>query len=489
MIFNRCILSSLFEVVVSAIMKIKNCFAVILLVIALTQANPTPKTIEKKLLTDDIKETNENKDRVKKSAATFCVHIKPESSKPTLISCKENQAVVQKDPLILHAQTAPQQVQTLNVVQSISQVPQASIVVPQPVIQPFQTLQIVQPTPQPCAQASPSINMIQSIPQSNINQLNSKPQPQPKPKPTLPPVVEVKPSIDAPKPERFEQAMEFAPQPLLQPQETLSVLSATPTYREHIIATPCNPLGLDAELGPAQFAPVVQIPSTFCGNPLHGIISPCTCQNNVAFLSEPSMETMKILPVTSYSSSFPISSLIIPQDTKMTSYITQQEKAGLQSRTSTHVHVKIPAPPGNHPIHNHQKIYQKILVQGMDTVPVVSPYSDTDFLNNIYAPNGIMINAYPQVFHGATSLQSGYRSIQNNLKSEDDVLNSSVASKANNLQQTNKVPRQIDINQTSSEKIEKIEEEKKQAFLINGQRNTRSNKKEIKTQEPQSVKT
>lgn len=315
-------------------MKVSACFGVILLVIALCQAGPTPKAAEKKSLVDDvkletktadlkIKETGEDKDRAKKSAASFCVQINSGSSQPTQISCKGNQSETPKVPLTIQTQTIPQHIQTFNVVQPVAQIPQANVVVPQPVVQPFQTVQIVQPALQPYVQSIPAVSIIQSVPQSNIIQTNSISKPKPKPTPVPAPIIEIKPTTEEPKPLRIEQA----PQPLPQPQETLSILPVASPCHEHAIAIPSSPVVLVSEPEPAQFTTVVQVPSIgSCNNPLHGIISPCTCQDNVAVLSEPNIETMamKILPITSYSSLFPGSSFRMPYDSNIASYITPQ---------------------------------------------------------------------------------------------------------------------------------------------------------------------
>lgn len=314
-------------------MHVNACFAILLLAIALAQAGPAPKTIEKKSLAEDtkletkkadlkIEEAGEDKDRAKKSATTFCVQIKPGSTQPTQVPCPCNQAAVQRMPVTVQSQSVPQQIQAMSLVQpvaQVAQVPQANILVPQPVLPPFNTLQIVQSAAQPCVQSAPAVNIIQSIPQSNIGQ--RIPKPKPKPRPTSAPAVEIETITEAPKPERIEQV----PQVLSEPQETLTVLPYAPACHDHLITIPSSPLMLMTEPEPAQLATIVQMPSS-CSNPLHGVISPCSCQSNVAVLNEPGVESMsmEMLPVMSYSSAYARSPLVTPYLSNMVQRVMTQ---------------------------------------------------------------------------------------------------------------------------------------------------------------------
>lgn len=314
--------SEVFKLMQLPTMHLNVCFLCLFLCVALIEAGPAPKTIEKKSLTEDVKseskktdlkieETGEDKDRSKKS--TFCVQIGSEASQPAQVSWKENQMAVQKIPMALHTQSQP--IQTLNVLQPVAQtLSQASVMVPQQMVQPIHTLQIVQSPPQPCAQSAPAVNIIQSVPQTNV--IKSIQKPKPKPKPTA---TETKPVSEEQKPMRIEQI----PQPLPEPQETLTVLPVAPTCHEHLITVPSNPMMLVPELEQPQMAAFVQVPSMLpCTNPLHGFLNPCSCQQNLAMFSESGIEpmAMKMLPIT-YSSTFARPPLIMPYDTKAFSHV------------------------------------------------------------------------------------------------------------------------------------------------------------------------
>ena len=470
-------------------MHINACFALLLLAIALAQAGPAPKTIEKKSLAEDtklettkadlkIEEAGEDKDRAKKSATTFCVQIKPGSTQPTQVPCPCNQAVAQRMPVTVQSQSVPQQIQAMNLVQpvaQVAQVPQANILVPQPVLPPFNTLQIVQSAAPPCVQSAPAVNIIQSIPQSNIVQ--HIPKPKPKPKPTSAPAVEIETITEAPQPERIQQV----PQALPEPQETLTVMPYAPACHDHLITIPSSPLMLMTESEPAQLATIIQMPSVAsCNNPLHGVISPCSCQSNMAVLNEPSVESMsmKMLPVMSYSSPYARSPLVTPYMSNMVQRVISQQRAGPQGRTSTHINVRIPGHKHHHGHHGHHKVYHTTYVNEADT-DSVEPL--TPRLDDSNSRNGVIINAYPQSIGGITSMvQTAYRSSDNTLRNGENASNNPVASGVNYLQQTNKTPREIDSNQLAPEKVEEIETEKGQALLIDGRRNARSNKEEAK---------
>ncbi|KZC11389.1 hypothetical protein WN55_02990 [Dufourea novaeangliae] len=305
-------------------MRVGVCFSIFLLCAALAHAAPASKATEKKSLAEDTKfeskkedlkidETGEDKDRTKKSAATFCVEIQPGSSQPTQVSCKDNQVAAQNTPLTIQTDTISQPIQAVSVVQPFMQtIPQPNIVVPQYIPQPFQTVQIVQP-PQPCVQSTPSINVVQSVPQSNVIHTSK-----PKPKPTPASTVEIETTPEPPKPACIEQL----PQPLPEPQESFAVLPVAPAFHKNFITIPSSSMVMVPEVEQAQLATIVQVPSVSpCSNPLHGILSPCTCQKNVAVMSDSNVEpmTMKVLPLAPYSSSFASSPypLVMPYDSKM----------------------------------------------------------------------------------------------------------------------------------------------------------------------------
>ncbi|XP_076684647.1 uncharacterized protein LOC143377352 [Andrena cerasifolii] len=472
-------------------MHINVCFAILLLAIALAQAGPAPKTIEKKSLAEDtkletkkadlkIEEAGEDKDRAKKSATTFCVQIKPGSNQQVQVPCKDNQAVAQRMPFTVQSQSVPQQIQAMSLVQPVvqaPQVPQANILVPQPVLPPFNTLQIVQSAAPPCAQSAPAVNIIQSIPQSNIVQ--HIPKPKPKPKPTSAPAVEIETITETPKSDYIEQV----PEPLPEPQETLTMLPYATACQDHLITIPSSPLMLMTEPEPAQLATIIQVPSS-CNNPLHGIISPCSCQSNVAVLNEPSVESMsmKMLPVMSYSSPYTRSSLMTPYLSNMVQRVMTPQRAAQQGRTSTHIDVHMPGyghyHHDHHGHHKHHKGYQNTYINAADTVPVQPLTPSVDGSNS---PKGVIINAYPQNIGAITSMvQTAYRSSGNTLRSGESASNNPVASGVTYIQQTNKAPREVDPNQLAPEKVEEIETEKGQALLIDGRRNARSNKEEAK---------
>lgn len=453
-------------------MHINACFAVLLLAIALAQAGPAPKTIEKKSLAEDtkletrkadlkIEEAGEEKDRAKKSATTFCVQIKPGSAEA------------------IQVQSVPQQIQAMNLVQpvaQVAQVPQANILVPQPVLPAFNTLQIVQPATAPCMQSAPAVNIIQSIPQSNI--IQHIPKPKPKPMPTSAPAVEIETTTEAPKPDRIE----LAPEPLPKPQETLTVLPYAPACQDQLITIPSSSLVLMTEPERAQLATIIQVPSS-CNNPLHGFISPCSCQSNVAVLNEPSVESMsmKMLPAMSYSSPYARSAAMTRYPASMGQRVITQQRPAPQARTHTHIDVQVPGfgyYSGHHGHHGHYKAYPNMYINAAGSAPVQSPTPSVEGSNS---PKGVTINAYPQNIGAITSMvQTAYRSSDNTLRSGENASNNPVASGATYLQQANKAPREIDPKQLAPEKVEEIEAEKGQAFLVDGRRNARSNKEEAK---------
>lgn len=151
-----------------------------------------------------------------------------------------------------------------------------------------------------------------------------------------------------------------------------------------------------------------------------------------------------------------------------------QQRAGPQGRTSTHIDVRMPGYKHHHGHRSHHKVYQNTYINAADTVPAQHVATRVDD-----SPQGVIINAYPQSIGGVTSMvQTAYRSSDNTLRNGENASNNPVASGVNYLQQTNKAPRETDSNQLAPEKLEEIETEKDQAFLIDGRRNARSNKEE-----------
>ncbi|XP_076629960.1 uncharacterized protein LOC143346088 [Colletes latitarsis] len=203
-------------------MHLNASFAVLLLALAMAQAVPATR-IEKKSLTEDAIELEEvddvdDNDRSKKS--TFLVDVRPaaenqESAKISLQS--EGQSAVQTFNLIpqqcqtapqiqtYNFQSAPQPVQAMSVIQSAPMVHQHSYVIPQQVVPPVHTLQIVQ-QPQPCPQQA-SVNIIErqieatAAPETEIVTQPPAPKPKPEPKPE---------KIIAPEPQRME-TINFVP--------------------------------------------------------------------------------------------------------------------------------------------------------------------------------------------------------------------------------------------------------------------------------------
>ncbi|XP_076397606.1 uncharacterized protein LOC143266056 [Megachile rotundata] len=458
------------------------CFVFLLLCIALIQAGPAPKNVEKKSLTEDtnaeskkvdlnMEETGEDKDRSKKS--TLCVQIGSGTSQPAQVAWKENQISTQKFPLSLHTQ--PQQIQTLNVVQPAQTLPQASVVMPQQMVQPVHTLQIVQSPPQPCTQSAPAVNIIQPVPQSTVIKTTQKPKPKPKPVAT-----EIKPATEEEKPMRIEHL----PQPLPEPQETLTVLPVASTCHEHLFTVPSNPMMLVAESEQPQLAAIVQVPSMLpCSNPLHRYLNPCPCQQNIAVLSESGIEpiSMKVLPIASYSSTLTRPPLVMPYDAKMLSHIVSNGNVDTKlspHARSHHGYVKVKLPHHVHvqPQLNQQTVFQNMYVRGLESN--IEPYTSRDLVDNTHATKEVTINAFPQTFRDANSMQQpSYRFIDGSLRIDE------IPSNTNDLMQSNKAPREIDSNQLMSENMEEIKQQDGRISLTDGRRNARSNNEKVKETE------
>lgn len=296
-------------------MKFNACFLLVWASVTLIHAGPTHKTIEKKSLAEDtkveaikedlkIEETGEQKDRSKK--ATVCLQIDPASPQVAL-----NENFVQNVPFMVQAQLVPQQVQTLNFVQPVPQsLPQASIVVPQQMIQsasqplsqanivlpqqmlqPIQNVQIVQPSFEPH-----SANQIVQPPED----LETVPQPEPTPSPKT----EIESVTNTPNHVNIEKPS----QPLSAPQEALTVL---PRYQELMF------------ISEPEHATFVQIPSISSCNHFHNPLTKCTCQNiepvamnMMPFVSHPSPYDARsplMMPFVSHPSPYDArSSLMMP---------------------------------------------------------------------------------------------------------------------------------------------------------------------------------
>ncbi|XP_076631756.1 uncharacterized protein LOC143346935 [Colletes latitarsis] len=453
-------------------MHLSACFAILVVAVALSQAGPAPKITEKKSLVEDVKlepkktdlkieEIGEDKDRTKKSAGTFCVQINPGSTQPTQVSCNGNQPAVQT--LAIQAEPVSQQIQTLSMLQPfVHVVPQAGIVMPQPVVPPINTLQIVQPAAQPCAQSIPSVNIIQSD--------RSISKPKPKPKPTSASMVEIKTTTEQP------VRIEKLPQSLPEPQETLAMLPIAPACHDHIITIPSNPVVVVPQFDQNQLATIVQVPSiSSCDNPLHNILNPCTCQKNVAVLNEASVEpmAMQMLPVMSYSSPLTKSPIMMPYNFNMprTQPLQVETSASVDGITPRH--------------HHHHKVpstFQQIVVNGNPETPF-NPYLSSGFADMTYGSRGLMINASPENHNTAnTMIQHGQISLRNH----ENASNDPVAYDMNGLAQPNKTPRDTKATKLTPEKTVETKQQG-QALLIDGRRSTTNNKEEAKQQEHQTA--
>ncbi|XP_054016430.1 uncharacterized protein LOC128896889 [Hylaeus anthracinus] len=431
-------------------MRLNACFVTVLLAVAL--ASPVPKISQVKSLEQDTKvETKEtapkieenveaeDKDRSKKSA--ICVEINPSLSQPQQVSCNGNQALVPNIPLAIQANPIPQQIQTVNMLPPVKMIPQASILMPQSVVQPINTLQFVQPAVQPCHQPILSANMIQSGSKINAIPPSSKPKPQAKPNSAL-----------------TENTTPVLPQPLPEPQESLAVLPVAPACHDHIITIPSNPIVVVPEIDQARLA---QLASAFQVPPasispydysLYNGQSPCNCQRN-RMVDNPSLESMamQMVPVQAYSTPIARTPVMVPN----------MQMAGLEPRT--------------HHIHQHSKIYpttiENTVIQKSD---VISSHPYRPMVDVMYGPGGLSINAYRNNVNSPTPAQYSLRNQENAFNSPDSDIS--------NLVQSNKVQREIDGNQLTPEDVEEAGQQG-QAFLIDGRRDTRSNK-ETEQEEP-----
>lgn len=163
----------------------------------------------------------------------------------------------------------------------------------------------------------------------------------------------------------------------------------------------------------------------------------------------------------------------------MNNYL-QQIKVGPQERTKTYINVNVP-PYIHHPHHlQQQTLYQQMYMQGLDSTN--NPYGTKELINNSYATKGFTTNTFPQTFR-----ETNFMLPENSLTNKHNILGNSVTSEVDDLIQTNKMPRETDSNQLSPEK-EGESREKGKAMLLDGRRNTRSNKEESTEQKQQLTK-
>lgn len=268
-------------------MKLNLCFLFLLLGATLIQAIPISKATEKKSLTEDskvkitkenlkVEEIGEEKDRSKKAA--FCLQIEPSSSQASQIGLNENQLPIQNIPLTVQTQFVPQQVQTLNLVQpTLQSLSEANNIVFPQQIQPLRTLQIVQPSVP-----------IQSTLQADNLQADIKSVSKPEQTSTIDTEQHATEQLKS-------MRIKKHPQPLLAPQEALSVLPVVPTYQDLMLISDNEP----------KQTTFVQVPTISCNNYLHRTLAECTCQK-----MEPM--AMNMLPIVPYSPTYVRSSLVMP---------------------------------------------------------------------------------------------------------------------------------------------------------------------------------
>ncbi|XP_076652858.1 uncharacterized protein LOC143359080 [Halictus rubicundus] len=429
-------------------MRLSVCFSIVVLAVALAKASPAAKAVEKKSLVEDakleskkedlqIEDTGSDKDRAKKSA-TFCVEIKPGSVQPVQVPCKGSQQVVQSESLVA------QPVQSYNVVRPsyvqpsyvqssyVQSMPQASIVLPQQMAAPYQTFQLVQSSPQPCAQPVPSVNIVPSVPQTeNVPQAsveapNSKPDPEEALKDQL-------------KPERIEEASE----PLPVPQENLAYLPVAPSYHEHLFALPSSSMMMYPELEQIRMASVFQDSPTVLPS---NILTRCPCQNNMAAFSEGAVEPMAVLP---YSSEVAGPPTMMPHNARV-HIVTHEHGMGPMQGKYRHAHG-----------HTHAHINMNAGVPQSFAVPA-NQYSTKSLVDSSFG-SGISINTYPTTYRMTSPI------FASTLRNAENANNSPLAFEINDLMQSNKKPREIDssakmeeVKQQADDNKKSIEEETKQ---------------------------
>ncbi|KOX72037.1 hypothetical protein WN51_03185 [Melipona quadrifasciata] len=428
--FDQSIVNQSFKVTKKGTMKFNACFLLLWASITLTHAGPTHKTIEKKSLAEDtkvetikedlkIEEIGEQKDRSKKAAV--CLQINPASPQVAL-----NENFVQNVPLMMQVpQLVPQHVQTLNFVQPAPQsLPQASIVVPQQIIQASQPLsQANIVLPQQMLQPIHNVQIVQpSSEPHSANQIVQPPEEletDPQPEPTSSPKTEIESVTKTPNHVNTEKFSKLLPAR----QEALTVVPVVPRYQELMFIS--------------EHATFVQVPSISACNHFHNQLTKCSCRN-----IEP--VAINMMPFMSYSSPYDArSSLMMPHvhtsDAK--DYKTNQVVPGLQEKPRSLISMNIPH-------YGHRPHYHPTL-RGM------------------------------HYLHPETSLRNKY-----NLLSSPALI-----PEVHDLTQTNKSPRETDSSQLSLEKEGETKQAEGKATLIDGRRNARSNKEEIKEQEKQIIKT
>lgn len=136
-----------------------------------------------------------------------------------------------------------------------------------------------------------------------------------------------------------------------------------------------------------------------------------------------------------------------------------------------HVHVQ--------PQLNQQTVFQNMYVRGLESS--VEPYASRDLIDNAYEKKQVTINAFPQTFREANSVQQpSFQFVDGSLRIEE------IPSNANDLVQSNKTPREIDSNQLLSENMEEIKQDDDPILLTDGRRNARSNNEKVKATEQKS---
>ncbi|XP_054009912.1 uncharacterized protein LOC128893122 [Hylaeus anthracinus] len=224
----------------------KASFALLLLGVTMALAIPVTN-IEKKSLSDldqekiNLEEASDDTDREKK--ATLCLDIRTGEQGPC-----DQQSQSAPQVQTFNFQSAPQPMQAMSVIPAPQLIPQQSYVIPQQVVPPINTLQIVQ-QPQPCA------------PQATLNIIDTKPEED---------VTEAPELIETPK---FEIAT-LPPTPVTEPprREPLSDYVEQP-YDEMVVVPP-KPLVVMSE--PTMFGIHHCHHRSQHGYPSH--VSQCTCK-------------------------------------------------------------------------------------------------------------------------------------------------------------------------------------------------------------------
>lgn len=114
-------------------------------------------------------------------------------------------------------------------------------------------------------------------------------------------------------------------------------------------------------------------------------------------------------------------------------------------------------------------------------------YASRDLVDNTYSTKGVTINAFPQTFRDANSMQqAGYQFVEDSLGNQDNASNNPTFSETVDLMQSNKAPRQIESSQLLPENTVETKQDDGRAMLVDGRRNVRSNKEKTKETEQKS---